>query len=91
MFPKTSKAEKNVNIYSGIQNSLSQKNKNFSLRGDLMKGMGTPKAKVKTESGKFGQLRKSKRMTNFTSGKYSKTFNTIPATSVFYTKENFKY
>lgn len=56
-----------------------------------MKGMGTPKAKVKTESGKFGQLRKSKRMTNFTSGKYSKTFNTIPATSVFYTKENFKY
>lgn len=89
VFPKTSKAEKNVNIYSGIQNSLSQKKKNFSLREDINKEILSPK--VKANPKKLHKIRKSKRMTNFTSNKYSKTFNKIPTLSVFYTKENFRY
>jgi hypothetical protein len=89
-YPKTSKAEKNVNIYSGIQNSLSQNKKNFTLVGD--KGF-FPMNKNKQSKSRFQQyeLKRNKRMTNFTNTKYSKTFNKIPTSSVFYTNENFQY
>ena len=91
VFPKTSKAEKNVNIYSGIQNSLKQNSKNFSLLGNNTKSFFLPnKKKVKTNIVNM-ELKKSKRMTNFTNTKYSKTFNKIPTSSVFYTNENFQY
>jgi hypothetical protein len=92
VFPKTSKAEKNVNIYSGIQNSLSQNKKNFSLLGDNTRSFFVPnKSKFTKNKGVNVEIKKSKRMTNFTNTKYSKTFNKIPTSSAFYTNENFQY
>lgn len=92
MFPKTTKAENNINIYSEIHHIMGKKKKKYNSKNELRNSgvFGNNRKKNKAKApGK--DLKKSKRMTNFSSNKYSKTFNKIPTSFTFYASENFNY
>ena len=90
IFPKTTRAENNINIYSGIQHSMKKKNISSFIEKKKSDIFGTGNMKNKSKQG-AAELKKSKRITNFTIGKYSRTFNKLPTTSALYANENFQY
>jgi hypothetical protein len=91
-FPKTTKAENNINIYSQMEHTMVSKNKNFNSKNSLRKsGVFVGNQKSAKPKNVKKELKKAKRMVNFTSNKFSKTFNKLPASYAFYANENFKY